>query len=157
MTPILQSPSMNIGMQTSKTPKLPKILLDTCVWIWIVTDDPKLSTSFKKLITQCHNSSLLFLSPISFWEVGMLVKKGRIPLNVDCFEWVKKATTGLRILPITQHIAIYSSNLPGELHGDPADRLIMSTASVRKIKLATADEKLLEYGSKNGVPCIDPR
>lgn len=157
MTPILQSPSMNIGKQISQTSKLPKMLLDTCVWIWITNNDPRLSAGFKKLITQCHNSSLLFLSPISFWEVGMLVKKGRITLSVDCFEWVKKATNGLRILPITQRIAIYSSNLPGELHGDPADRLLMSTAIVRKLTLATPDDKLLPYGSKNGIPCIDPR
>lgn len=141
-------------MQTSKSSK---ILLDTHVWIWASNNDPKLSSSFKQLIHECHESSLLFLSPISFWEIGMLVKKGRITLNVDCLKWVRLAAKGLRVLPITARVALHSSELPGELHGDPADRLLVATARMRNIALATADEKLLEYGRKNSLSFIDPR
>lgn len=43
--------------------------------------------------------------------------------------------------------AMASSRLPGELHGDPADRIIAATTRHLGARLVTADEKLLAYGA----------
>jgi len=143
-------------LKNRKNFKTSKILLDTHVWVWIC-ENKNISNQFKELIAKHHSTDSLYLSPISFWELGMLVKKGRLQVTMDCFEWVKKASAGLRIVPISAQIAIHSSYLIGEMHKDPADRLLVATATLRKMAFATADEKLLLYGKEHSLPFIDPR
>jgi PIN domain nuclease of toxin-antitoxin system len=65
-----------------------------------------------------------------------------------CETWVRNAlaTPGLILAPLTPEIAIASTRLPGDLHGDPADRLIVATARVHGATLMTKDSKLLAYG-----------
>lgn len=89
----------------------------------------------------------------------MLVQKGRLKLEIDCLEWVKLATQaqGLRVAPITPKIAVNSSRLPGTIHGDPVDRLLISTAMEQNAILATADEKLIAYCKQHHIPYIAPR
>jgi len=88
------------------------------------------------------------VSVISVWEVGMLEAKGRLELKMSCAEWVKQAlaTPGLSLYPLTAEIAIESSRLPGNFHGDPADRILLATARMTGAQLLTKDERLLEYG-----------
>lgn len=71
-------------------------------------------------------------------------------------EWTKKALTapGICLAPITPEIAIQSSRLPGNFHGDPADRIIVATALELRITLITRDRKIIEYGSMNYINVI---
>ena len=55
---------------------------------------------------------------------------------------------GLRIAALTPEIAVKSSFLPGDLHEDPADRLLVSTAIVMGLKLVTRDKRLLDYSAR---------
>ena len=55
---------------------------------------------------------------------------------------------GVRVAPLTPEIAVRSSYLPGDLHEDPADRLLLSTALVMGLKLMTRDKRLLDYGAR---------
>ena len=47
---------------------------------------------------------------------------------------------------IAGDVAIEAVQLPAELHADPADRMIVATARVHGWRLATRDNRLLEYG-----------
>lgn len=96
------------------------------------------------------------LSVISVWEVALLDAKGRITLSMDCAAWVRQAlaTPGLTLAPLTPEIAIQSTRLPGILHGDPADRLIVATARAHGAVLMTKDRKLLAYGRAKHVRVI---
>lgn len=78
----------------------------------------------------------------------MLVSKGRLTLDRDVGEWVQAATriAGIRIEPISPEIAVGSTRLPGDLHSDPADRLIAATVRHLGAVLITDDQKLLDYG-----------
>ena len=108
------------------------IVLDTHVWIWLVSGDEKLKKSkCLSYIEDAGKSSNIKVSAISVWEVGMLESKGRIKFAVDCLDWVKKALSapGVSLAPIVPEIAIESSRLPGKFHGDPADRIIVSPSS----------------------------
>ncbi|NIM18136.1 MAG: hypothetical protein GTO45_31580 [Candidatus Aminicenantes bacterium] len=49
------------------------------------------------------------------------------------------------ILILDTHV----SHLPGDFHGDPADRMIVATARKLDGTLVTFDQKILEY-SNNG-------
>ena len=74
-------------------------------------------------------------------------------------KWVTTALTlpGLRLVGLEPEIAIASSRLPGEIHGDPADRILAATARARGAVLATADERLVEYGKAGFMRVLDVR
>jgi len=72
----------------------------------------------------------------------MLYQYGRIELNVPLETWLEKVCSQpkIRILPISVTIAACTARL--EMHGDPADRLIVASALVHKCALVTRDENI---------------
>lgn len=145
-------------MPIYKQLKQHKILLDTHVWIWLMMGDERLSKNFIKSIEQASAREEIFISAISIWEIGMLVERGRITLELDCLDWVKQAldSPGISLVPITPEIAIQSSRLPENPHGDPADRIIIATAFETKAVLITHDQKILNYGKGHFIDVFDP-
>ena len=79
----------------------------------------------------------------------MLVAKQRLALDRDVGEWLDAALAlpGLRLAPLEPPMAVDATRLPGELHGDPADRMIAATARHHTAILVTDDRLLLEYGA----------
>lgn len=77
----------------------------------------------------------------------MLVEKSRAELSVGVDEFIRisQEDSNLRIIDVTAGIAVHSQQLPGDLHRDPADRLIVSSARLCDATLATVDEKLVSY------------
>ena len=86
-----------------------------------------------------------FLADISLWETALLVSKGRLVLEDELEDWLKIAASAavVRMCPITPTIASEISRLPASFHQDPADRLIVATARVHHIPLATMDRKII--------------
>lgn len=89
-------------------------------------------------------ASELWLSPISVWELSVLLQRGRLRLEHDFHEWVETALdrAPLREAPVTNDVAMatYDIDLP---HGDPADRFLAATATVFDLTLVTGDERLI--------------
>lgn len=135
-----------------------KVLLDTHVWLWLMEGSSLLSSAFCKAIERCQSRDDILISPISIWEVGMLVEKKRISLEMDCLDWVEKSLhkPGISVVPISPHIAIQSTRLPGAVHGDPADRILIATAHQENAVLVTCDQKLLDYGKDKFVFVHNP-
>lgn len=77
----------------------------------------------------------------------MLVEKGRLELTLDVQDWIAhtEAVACIEFIAITNHLALRSVTLPGPLHSDPADRLIVATARYLGVPLLTRDRKLHEY------------
>ena len=125
------------------------VLLDTHVWVWLLNGDPKLNPKAVKAIERSISEEAVLLSAISPWEVAMLVSKGRLTLDRDVGEWVSTAVSipGIRLEPISPEIAVASTRLPGNIHPDPADRLIAATARHFGVLLITDDQLLLDYGA----------
>jgi PIN domain nuclease of toxin-antitoxin system len=126
------------------------LVLDTHVWIWIMEGvKTELSAATIRLIEKSAADSALAISAISVWEVAMLEKKGRITLSRSIDEWTKAALTapGIRLVDLSPEIAIESTRLPGEPHGDPADRIIIATARVLGATLVTRDAQIVGYAS----------
>lgn len=127
------------------------LLLDTHCWVWMqfgLTEN--FSAAAKRAIEEAAAAHRLLVSPISAWEVGLLQSKGRLDLFVDCEIWITSAlsTPGLRLAPLTPFIAVRSTRLPGNFHGDPADRILVATARTEGARLVTKDRQILEYGRK---------
>jgi PIN domain nuclease of toxin-antitoxin system len=88
------------------------------------------------------------VSAVSFWEVAMLIAKGRlrsIKSALDLRDIVLNA--GINEIPLTGNIAVLAGTLDG-LHGDPADRFIVATAITFDATLMTADATLLHWSHK---------
>lgn len=134
------------------------ILLDTHVWLWLMMGNEKLSNSFKKAVDRNIENESILISAISLWELGMLVEKKRIELEMDCLDWVEQAleNRGINLMPITPRIAIQSTRLPEEIHGDPADKILIATAHEHNAVLVTHDQKILEYGKGRFINVFDP-
>jgi PIN domain nuclease of toxin-antitoxin system len=145
-------------MPIVKELKQHKILLDTHVWIWVMTGNPCLQEVFGKSLEMIAKKNGVLVSPISIWEMGMLVEKKWIEIEMDLFVWVDQAldTPGISLAPITPRIAILSSRLPGTLHADPADRLLIATAHEESAVLVTCDEKILHYGHDKFISVHNP-
>ena len=118
-----------------------KILLDTHIWLWYALGNPQLSERLRSVIAA--DSTELWLSSISIWEVLLLAEKGRISLQLDPVEWIDRSIQALAIreVPLDRQIAILSRKI--ELpHQDPADRFIAATAMYHQLTLATVDTHL---------------
>lgn len=119
-----------------------RLLLDTHIWIWNVAAPDKLSKSVAKTIEDEGNE--LWLSPISIWELSLLVRKERIELDEDVDVWVSRALaqTTFREAPLTYEVALEVSKIRFS-HRDPADHFIAASAKVFDLTLVTADPRLL--------------
>lgn len=122
------------------------ILLDTHIWLWWLLGDGALSTKERDALDSLAASCEIALSWVSIWETEMLYRKGRIKLLPDLSTWVTEATDDsfCTILPVDTELVIAQSLLPESFHGDPADRLIVTTAMIAEIPLATYDSRILQ-------------
>jgi PIN domain nuclease of toxin-antitoxin system len=58
--------------------------------------------------------------------------------------------------PLSPEIAVASTRLPWEAHGDPADRILLAAARHLDATMITADGEILGYGKLGFVKCISP-
>ena len=118
-----------------------KLLLDTHIWLWYALGNPQLSENLRTLIAL--DTTELWLSPISIWEVLLLAEKGRISLQDDTATWIDQSIKALAICeaPLNRHIAVLSRQVALS-HQDPADRFIAATALYYQLQLATVDTRL---------------
>ncbi len=120
------------------------ILLDTHIWInWIVTGNSRLSPAIIEAMQRANN---LVVSAISCFEVSLLVKRKKLELPLPVDEWLIEALekSGVAALPVTCAIADRAVSL-SDVHRDPADRIIIATALIHNIKLASKDTVFPAY------------
>ncbi|HVV68636.1 MAG TPA: type II toxin-antitoxin system VapC family toxin [Gammaproteobacteria bacterium] len=132
------------------------LLLDTHIWIWLMEGSKEINHKQRKMINEAAQQSVVGIAAISIWEAAMLVEKGRIKLEKPLLAWVQEALAlpGVELKPLTPEIAVESSQLPGNFHGDPADRLIVATARMHQLTLLTQDKKILDYAKKEFLSAV---
>ncbi len=87
----------------------------------------------------------VFTASISFWEVAMLVERGRLDLDMTAGAFRTLVLRhGIHEESLDGEIGIAAAELP-DTHADPADRMIVATAVLRGMTLITADEVLLSW------------
>jgi PIN domain nuclease of toxin-antitoxin system len=135
------------------------VLLDTCSVIWLANGDRMRQQAVDAIIA-AGLAGNLFVSPISAWELGVLARTrgGQRPLQFlpDPKAWFTRvmAGPGIRPAPFTADIAVEASYLPGNVHGDPADRLLLATARHIGVPIVTRDSRILAYGRHGHVAAI---
>ncbi len=118
-----------------------KLLLDTHIWIWNDVEPWKLSSEVQRELASPNNE--LWVSPVSIWEMVVLLEKRRINLKQDFGQWVEGSRRDLQLneasltLEVAQELRFTMLG-----HRDPADRFLVATAKVYDLTLVTADERL---------------
>jgi PIN domain nuclease of toxin-antitoxin system len=133
------------------------IVVDTHVLVWAMEGDSRLGPRARDAIEAAARESRVAVSAITPWEIAMLAQKGRLALSREVGAWIDVALAqpGIWLAPIEPSIAVDSARLPGSLHPDPADRLIIATARHAGVPLVTADRAILAYGAQGHVAVID--
>lgn len=133
------------------------VLLDTHVLVWLLQGDERLGARARAAIEAATiGQAGVHVAAISVWELGMLVAKGRLTLDRDVGEWVHAALSlpGMGLIAMEPEIAVAASRLPGAMHGDPADRLIVATARHMGTMLITGDGLILDYAAAGHVRAL---
>jgi PIN domain nuclease of toxin-antitoxin system len=123
------------------------LLLDTHAVYWIANGEP-IDPEAADVLQKANDEGWpVSVSPITAWEIGMLVARKRISLAISPFDWFNRLLDlgGVTLAPMSPSILIASSFLPGDPPRDPADRIIAATARESDYRLITRDRALLDY------------
>lgn len=131
------------------------ILLDTCALIWFGNDDVLSREAEEALVAAEAAAIAISVSPISAWEIGMLVAKGRLRMASSPLDWFQRILDlGVALAPLPPAVLIASSSLPSERLRDPADRIIAATARGLNYRLMTRDKPLLDFAAEGHMTAI---
>ncbi|MFX0547384.1 type II toxin-antitoxin system VapC family toxin [Roseovarius sp. S1116L3] len=113
------------------------VLLDTHAWVWSFLDDDQLSRTARGAI---ENADAVYVSPISFFEIGQKVGIGKWPEMAPHLRDLPDILRGQGGLTatLTPDICIHASARAWD-HRDPFDRLIASTAELSGLRLISKD------------------
>jgi PIN domain nuclease of toxin-antitoxin system len=134
------------------------LLLDTHIWLWFAEGNAtRLPPASVRKLDDARKEDGLLISAISVWEIGVLHAKGRVQLSAPLRDWVNNALApaGISLLPLDAETASESTLLPGEPHGDPADRFLIAAARTKGAILATRDENIIDYGEAGYVRVLE--
>jgi PIN domain nuclease of toxin-antitoxin system len=136
---------------------MPPLLLDTHAAIWLFEDEPLAQTAVDAMNAAYQANTPLLVSPITAWEIGLLVSRKRIDLMATPERWFRGllATPGVQLAELSYQVLIASSFLPGNLPRDPADCILAATARDLGATLVTRDRALLDYGRQGHISVVE--
>jgi PIN domain nuclease of toxin-antitoxin system len=121
-----------------------RLLLDTCTFLWLVTEDKTLSQKARDLFVDPSNE--VYLSAVSSWEIAVKYALGKLPLPRAPAQLVPEERERHRIaeLPLEERAALAVARLP-EHHRDPFDRMLVAQAVMASMTLLTPDPLITQY------------
>ena len=121
-----------------------RALLDTHVFLWWATNDPRLSHRALEIIGDERNEILF--SAVSGWEIAEKARRGRLtlPRNLETFISQQIFANGFEVLSLRLAHALQVYSLPA-YHKDPFDRLLIAQAIVEGAVLLSADAVFAQY------------
>lgn len=134
------------------------LLLDTHAAIWITRNAPLAAGAEERINNAVQAGTTVYVSPITAWEVGLLVSRNRLRLLMTPPRWFASllSVPGVQLAELSAEVLIASSFLPGKPPNDPADRILAATARELGATLVTRDRALLDYASAGQIsvlPC----
>jgi PIN domain nuclease of toxin-antitoxin system len=123
-------------------------LIDTHIWLWYLDGvASEIAPDALALLRRAVVGPGLYVSDMSVWEIGTKSAKGKLALAPSTSAWIDRAAEqpGFRFAPLDRAALLASTQLPGTIHGDPVDRILIATASGAGIPLVTVDRAIIEY------------
>jgi len=134
--------------KTAVTPVPERIILDTHTLLWWLGGSDRLSSPASDAI---ESASVVAVSSVSFWEVGMLVAKGRVDLDRPVVGWAHDLVASGEVTDVAVDATIAARAATfDDFHGDPADRFIAATAVQLDALLLTKDRALTSWAGESG-------
>jgi PIN domain nuclease of toxin-antitoxin system len=124
-----------------------RILLDTHVWLWMVTAPGRLAAGAREELASVDNE--LLLSAASVWEMAIKYQLGKLPLPEppETFVPPRLLRDDVRPLPVDLRHAAHVAQLPPH-HRDPFDRLLIAQARLEGLVLCSVDGAFADYDVK---------
>lgn len=121
-----------------------KLILDTHVFLWYITADPKLPASI--LAASRDPANEVYLSVVSIWEAVIKYQLGKLPLPAPAADYLprQRDAHGIASLSIDEGAMRHLATLP-RIHGDPFDRLLIAQALQHDLTVATVDSDVSAY------------
>jgi len=120
-----------------------KIILDTHIFLWAISEPEKLSE--KQLLEISVLSNIVYISSISIAEIMMKNSIGKLHIDFNPIEIAEKS--GFELLDFTANDALLLKDLPFH-HKDPFDRMIITQGMSNKMRIMTSDSKFADYDCK---------
>ncbi len=132
------------------------LILDTCAAIWIVEDEPISSEATREINAAAAAGRPIYLGLFTAWERAMLAAKGKLTSPLSPKTWFDKLTQRpeIAVADLTSDILVESCFLPGGIHGDPADRILIATARALDLTIVTRDRQILAYAQNGHVRAL---
>jgi PIN domain nuclease of toxin-antitoxin system len=132
------------------------LLLDTNAAIWMMRNEPLARAAQLAIDAASRSAADVLISPITAWEVGLLVSRDRLNLLATPRGWFQRllAIPGMRLAELSTEILIAASFLPGKPPNDPADRILLATARDLGATLVTRNREMLAYGEAGNVSVV---
>lgn len=132
------------------------LLLDTCATIWIFEGQPVSSAAVDHIDRAIADAEPIYVSPVTAWELGLLVSRGRITLRKEPELWFHEVLQkpGIHVARLPTSVLVASSFLPGKPPKDPADRIFAATARAYGWRLVTRDRLLLDYAREGHIEAL---
>jgi len=123
-----------------------KLLLDTCVFIWLASHPRRMPQTAQALFAQAAGGA--WLSAISVWEIAIKHKTGklRLPAGMPPIPYVHEVCRRHRIalLPLSPDSAALLDKMP-DIHRDPFDRMLICEAIANQMTILTPDPLIAQY------------
>jgi PIN domain nuclease of toxin-antitoxin system len=124
-----------------------KLLLDTHIFLWLISGDKRLSSTAQDSIRDPENE--VYLSVVSVWEAIIKYQLGKLPLPESPEKYLPEQREQHQIasLAVDEGSLLHLPTLP-DLHRDPFDRLLVSQALQHDLTIITVDEAIRAYSVK---------
>lgn len=121
-----------------------KLLLDTHIFLWFISGDPKLPTHLQNSIRDLNND--VYLSCVSVWEATVKYQLGKLPLPESPEIYLPKQRQQhlINSLNLDEESITQLVNLP-LLHRDPFDRMLICQALQHNLTILTVDPAIHSY------------
>ena len=121
-----------------------RLLLDTHIFLWFISGDPRLSKSARESIQNFDNE--IYLSVISLWEAIIKYNLGKLPLPgaPEIYLPTQRERHFIASLELDEASVTRLTKLP-PIHRDPFDRILICQALAHDMTLVTGDDLVRSY------------
>ena len=121
-----------------------RLLLDTHVFLWYITDDERLPAGTADAIREESNE--VYLSVVSSWEALAKHQLGKLPLPSPADEYLRyrREEHEIASLPFEEASLSHLLTLPMH-HRDPFDRMLICQAIHHDLMIISADAQFIKY------------
>jgi PIN domain nuclease of toxin-antitoxin system len=117
-----------------------KMIIDTHIFLWALTNSTKLSEAKRSALEDLSNT--IYVSAVSIAELMIKASIKKLKVDFDPVQMAKKS--GFELLDFSAEAALLLKGLPFH-HKDPFDRMLVCQSMADSYPIMTEDSKIAQY------------